>query len=150
MMYSNYLIGLLASAAFTHNSTRTVTFPSNLYIALLTGQPSATDVYTEIGTSTANGYARKQFNPSATNWSSTGWTVSNLLDIQFNDPTTGPWYHGASATNNLITHVGLFDSATIGAGNLWFWAATGTGKSVSQTDFSPRFQVGQLQFTFDE
>ncbi len=149
-MYSNYLVGLLMSAAFTHNSTRTVTFPSNLYIALLTGKPSATDVYTEIGTVSPNGYARKQVNPGSANWGSAGWTVGNVGEIQFNDPSGGHWFHGAGPDASLITHIGIFDSATIGAGNLWFWAETGTSKTVSLTDFSPRFQVGQLQLTFDE
>lgn len=148
MMYSNYALTQLISTSFT-GATRTLTFPSSWYLGLLVAKPTSTDVIQEIGNVTTNGYGRKQFNPGSTNWQSTGYVVSNKLDIQFGDPSGGNWFYGSGPAASSITHVGVFDSATIGAGNLWFWAPLGTPKTVSSTDFSPRFQVGALDLTFD-
>ena len=146
MMYSNYALTQLMSTAFT-GASRVLTFPSTYYIGLLTAQPTSSDVVNEIGNITANGYARKQFNPGSTNWQSSSYTVSNKLEIQFNDPSGGHWFYGSGPAASSITHIGIFDAST--SGNLWFWLPLGTSKTVSSTDFSPRFQVGALDLTFD-
>ena len=94
--------------------------PATWYIALYT--TSCTDSAGGTEVANANNYARASFTPSLANWSGTqaaasttassgtGGVSSNNGTISFNVPS-GSW--------GTVTHFGLVDSATHGAGNLW-------------------------------
>lgn len=158
MIYSKYLRNKLIDAAFRGG---TVTFPATYYVALLVGEPTSADVYNEIGNVNARNYARVAVASNATNWAATngvGTTTnpstgtsgqtSNNIAIVFNSPTGSmAWATGAGSSSE-ITHVGLFDSATIGAGNLWLYAPI-TPKTVEAYHTTPTIKAGQLVFTID-
>ncbi len=161
MILSKYARNKLVDAALRGVS---ITFPATLYVALLTSAPnSGTDAYTEIGTTTANGYARVSVTSDTTNWSATNGagtttnpstgtgaaTSSNNAAITFPNPSGGNWFYGVGPEASSITHIGLFDSATIGAGNLWYYVPLGQAKTVSSSDFSPNIPAGALSLTFD-
>lgn len=163
MMYSKYAINKLVDAALRGG---TLTFPSTYYVALLVSAPTAADVYQEIGNVNPRGYARYTITANATNWSATNgpgtttnpstgelgstlktFSSSNNAAIVFPNPT-GHWTYGSGAGPTEITHIALFDSATIGAGNLWFYCPIGR-KKISATDTAPTIPLGALKFTFD-
>jgi len=152
MMLSKYARDLLVGAALRGG---TITFPGTYYIALLTSAPVvSTDVYTEIGNVTPNGYARKSILNNATDWSANGASDGisyNLNSLEWaTDPVGGHWFHGSGPNATPISYIGLFDSATIGAGNLWFYAPTGSPKTVELGQFDITIPVGAIRFTFDK
>jgi hypothetical protein len=148
---SDYLENKLIDHVFRGVS---YTAPSGLYIGLLTAAPSDSGGGTEVGTSGTN-YARASLAPSTGNWaatngattttnpsSGTSGTTSNNSAITFNAPS------GRTNWGN-ITHVGVYDSATVGAGNLLFWCALTTPKNVNSGDAAPSFAISQLTFQID-
>lgn len=157
MIYSKYARNLLVDAAFRGG---TITFPATYYLALLTSAPTVSDVYTEIGNITANGYTRKSVASNVTNWAATNGvgstaspstgttaTTSNNIALVYSNPT-GNWIRDASPTPSLITHVGFFDSATIDAGNLWFYVPI-TPKTIEAFHTDPTIPINGLSITLD-
>lgn len=65
-------------------------------------------------------------------------TVENADTITFGVP---------SANWGVITHVGVWDATT--AGNLIIEAQLQFAKTVNNNDPAPKFQAGELKFTFD-
>jgi len=139
------------------------TAPSNLYVALLTANP--TDANTsggnELGTTTPNNYARVNIAANTTNWASTGGattttnpsagtsgTTSNNGVVQFNTPS-GNWFNGAGPSASTITYFGIYDSATIGGGNLLFYGALTNSKTVNNGDAGPSFAISALSIQID-
>jgi hypothetical protein len=160
MIYSKYARNKLIDAALRGG---TIAFPSTYYVALLVDKPTAQDVYQEIGSVNPNGYARVSIVASAANWSATnaiGSTTatstgtltrsSNNNSITFPNPSGGNWVHGVGTGPSKIKYIGLFDSATIGAGNLWMYAPLGGQKEVLSTDFNISIAPNGLGFTFDK
>lgn len=148
MIWSKYARDLLVGAVLRGG---TITFPATYYLACLVGEPNvATDAYQEIGNINPRGYARKSVTNSSAQWAANGSSdalSSNLNALVFADPT-GNWTYGSGADASLITHVGLFDSATIGAGNLWLFTPINP-KKVEAGQFNVTFPVGGLAFQLD-
>lgn len=161
MFYSKYARNMLADAALRGG---TITFPTTYYLALLTEKPTVNDAYNEIGNVTPNGYARVSIAANATNWSaadapgSTAATssgtglgrVANNIAIAFPNPSGGNWFNGNGPAASKVKYIGWFDSATIGAGNLWFFAPLSAQKSIQSTDFNPSIAINALSLTFDK
>lgn len=159
MIYSKYTRNKLVDAALRGG---TITFPATLYVALLTSKPTPEDVYNEIGNVTANGYTRVSYASSTTNWSAADTTTStastssgsvtgasnNLNVISFPNPT-GNWFNGSGTEASEITYIGLFDSATIGAGNLWFIIPLVGSKKIYSGEFNITVPAKSLVLTFD-
>lgn len=115
---------------------------NNLYIALFTAAPSDTGGGTEV---TGGSYARVTVAASLTAWAGTqsatsttastgtGGTTSNNAAITFPAPTAN-W--------GSCTHFGIYDNAT--TGNLLFWAALTTAKTVNNGDPAPSFAISAL------
>jgi hypothetical protein len=159
MMISKYASNLLIDAI---RQNVAFTPPATYYIAFLTAQPDANDGYVEIGNSAANGYARQAYTATAANWAATNGagttnstsagnsrTTSNNNAIVFPNPSGGNWFNGAGPAAQNITYIALFDSATIGAGNLWFYVPC-PSKSVVQTDTAPTIPAGGLSLVLDQ
>ena len=140
---SNYLENKLADHLF-----RTTTFsqPAELHVGLLTAAHSDTGGCTEVS---GGSYARVQLNPGDANWkgthastsgasSGTGGTVSNAVAITFPAP---------SANWGSVTHFGIYDASS--GGNLLFWAALTTPKTVNSGDAAPSFAVDALTVQID-
>jgi len=115
MNFSNYLEQALLGVTLLGSS---FTAPTTVYAALATTIASDGDFFTEVATNTA--YARVPVQWSAPTSGPT-WTVANSEAPPFAVSTT-PW--------GAVAHFGLFDSPTIGAGNLLYWGDLGTAQNI--------------------
>lgn len=123
------------------------TAPTNTYVALFTATPSDSGGGTEVS---GGSYARVAVSGALASWagtqsagsttasSGTGGVTSNNAAVTFPSPTAN-W--------GSITHWGVFDANT--SGNLLFWAALGTAKTVNNNDAAPSFAIAALTLTVD-
>lgn len=122
------------------------TAPATVYVGLLTAAPSDTGGGTEVS---GNAYARVAVTSATTAWtgthgtttgasSGTNGTVSNAATITFPTPTPAGW--------GTVTHFGVYDAST--AGNLLFYAALTTSKTINASDVVS-FAVGALTLQID-
>lgn len=118
--------------------TRDFASPTTLAVALFsaqTGTESPTDEPTFTEFANANGYARTavSFDAAALGAS------SNSGDVTF--PT-------ATGNQGTVTHIGVYDNATYGAGNLLFYGALTVSKNIQNGD-TFEIKAGNLTVTFD-
>jgi hypothetical protein len=123
------------------------TGPTALFISLFTANPTDSTAGTEV---TGGSYARVSVTSSLANWagtqsatsttasSGTGGTTSNNAAITFPAPTAN-W--------GTITGVGIHDATT--AGNLLFFGALTTSKTVNNGDAAPSFAISALTVQID-
>ena len=123
------------------------TGPTSLYVALLTAAPSDSGGGTEVS---GGSYARVTVASSMANWAGTqsagsttastgtGGQTSNNNAITFPSPTAN-W--------GTVTHFGVYDASS--AGNLLYWAALTTSKTINNGDAAPSFAAGALTVTED-
>lgn len=132
---SDYLEGELIKHIFR---TGSFTKPTNLAVGLFTAAPSDSGGGTEVS---GGSYARANTNtdPLDANWAAPAGgngVTSNVSTITFPTPS-GSW--------GTVTHFGIFDADS--AGNLLFWGALTTSKTINSGD-TVSFAAGQLQVTF--
>ena len=133
---SNYLEGKVLDHVLRVTS---YTQPSGLWLALFNNTSGNAAANLEAGTLTdetstsSTAYARKAVTFAA---ASSG-TCATSATVTF-DAATANW--------GTITHVAIMDSATAGAGNVLFWGAVTTAKTIETGD---TFQVtsGNLTVT---
>lgn len=123
------------------------TFPSTLYVGLLTAAPSDSAAGTEV---TGGSYARVGVAGSLANWSGTqaaasttassgtGGTTSNNIALTFPAPTAN-W--------GVVTHFGIYDAAS--GGNLLIYGTLTASKTINNGDAAPSFPVGTLTYQED-
>lgn len=144
---SDYLENKLVDFLFRGQSLSNPT----IYVALFTAAPSDSGGGTEVS---GGSYARvkaaagagqaladwagTQSAGSTTASSGTGGQTSNNAAVTFPAPTAN-W--------GTITHFAIFDAST--SGNLLFWAALTTSKTVNNGDAAPSFAIGALTVTLD-
>jgi hypothetical protein len=140
---SDYLENKLVDQIFRGQA---YTFPSTLYIGLLTATPSDAGGGTEVS---GNAYARVAVTNSLANWAgtqgaattvaSTGTTgtTSNNASVTFPTPT---------ATWGTVTSFGIWDAAT--AGNLLFYGTLTISKTINQSD-TVTFPAASLSLQLD-
>jgi len=107
-----------------------------LFVALFTAAPSDAGGGTEVS---GGSYARVALAPADANWtaaSATDGLTDNAVAITFAAPTAN-W--------GVITHFALMDRAT--GGNMLFWQALTTSKTVNNGDAAPSFAIGALDVT---
>lgn len=136
---NKFLDWLLRGQAFTA--------PTNVYVALFTAAPTDAGGGTEVS---GGSYARVQVASALANWagtqsagsttasSGTSGQTSNNGTITFPAPT---------ASWGTVTHFGIFDASS--GGNLLYWAALTTSKTVNNGDSAPSFAAGTLTITED-
>jgi hypothetical protein len=141
---SNYLENKLIDQIFRNQA---FSFPTTLYIGLLTAAPSDTGGGTEV---TGGNYARASVACSLANWAGTqaagstvastgtGGVTSNNGVVSFNTP---------NANWGTVTHFGIYDAASVG--NLLFWGPLSSSKAVFSGD-EVSIQAGQLQIQIDD
>lgn len=115
--------------------TDSFTPASNLYLALfvdtaggdVAGRIEAGTLTDEVSTS-GTGYQRKAvtFDPASVGATT---TISNAATVTF-DEATSNW--------GTVTHIAVMDSATEGSGNVYFYGAVETAKTIETGD---TFQV---------
>ena len=141
---SNYLENAMIDQIFRGQA---YSFPATLYVALFTAAPDDTGGGTEV---TGGSYARVSVAATLANWAGTqgagtttastgtGGTTSNNNAITFPAPTAN-W--------GQVTHIGIFDATS--GGNLLFWAALTTPKTINNGDTAPAFPAAQLTCQID-
>lgn len=120
---------------------------NNVYIGLFTATPSDSGGGTEVSggsyarvavASTLANWAGTQSSGSTTASTGTSAQTSNNNTITFPAPT-GNW--------GTVTSMGIFDSLT--GGNLLYWVALTTSKTVNNGDAAPNFPAAALTITED-
>lgn len=127
---SNYLELKLLDHAL---GTTTFTKPTNVYVGLHTGSPLDTNLGANEISTTSTGYGRKvaAFAAAASGAASTNATIT---------------FDAATANWGTITHISIYDAATVG--NLLFHGAVTTSKTIETGD---TFQIssGNLTISLD-
>jgi hypothetical protein len=125
---SNYLENKLLDHTLRNTA---YTQPSGLWLALFNNTSTATAANLEAGT--------------LTDETSTSGTAYSRQTIAFNAASGGSaaststvTFSAATANWGTITHVAIMDGATAGAGNVLFWGAVTTAKTIETGD---TFQV---------
>jgi hypothetical protein len=125
---------------------RSYTVPTDYYIALFTAAPGETGGGTEVA---GGSYARVQVATGFANWegtngettnvdsAGTGGNTQNRNTITYAAPT-GNW--------GSISHMAAMDALT--SGNMCFYGALATPKTVNNGDPAPSFGAGALDFAF--
>ena len=141
---SNYLENKLIDHLFRGQA---YTAPATLHVGLLTASADDASPGTEVS---GGSYARVAVTASLANFagtqaagstaasSGTGGTTSNNAAITLPAPTAG-W--------GSVSHWAIFDAAS--GGNLLFYGALGTPKTVNNGDPAPSFAIGALTFQMD-
>lgn len=123
------------------------TFPSTLYVGLLTAAPADGTAGTEVS---GGSYARVAVASSLANWAGTQSTGSTTASTG----TTGTTSNNASVTFpaptaawGVATHFGIWDAAS--GGNLLIYAPLTANKTINNQDGAPYFPAGTLSFQID-
>lgn len=126
---------------------QTLTAPATIYVGLLTAAPSDTGGGTEVS---GGSYARASVTSSLANWAGTQASGSTTASTGTNGTTSNNnaiTFPVPSANWGVITHIGIYDAST--AGNLLFWAALTTSKTVNNGDAAPSFPAAALTVQVD-
>lgn len=118
--------------------------PAHLWVTLTTVLPTVTDTGATITEPSAGaGYARQSYDPSAGNWSTqTGsdGTTKILNAIVWPAATGAGW--------GTVVGVAIVDSGTLGAGNVLFYGALVSSKTIGTGDIA-EFAAGNLSVQWD-
>lgn len=125
---SNYLENALLDHVLNNTS---LTSPSTVWLALFTADPGETGSLTNEVTTTGTAYARQVASFGA---ASSGTSTSDA-DIEFPQ---------ATASYGTVSHVGIMDNATAGAGNMLFYTSLTTSKAIDSGDI---FKVTSTNLT---
>lgn len=121
--------------------------PATVYIALLTAAPSDAGGGTEVS---GGSYARVSVASSLANWAGTqsaGSTVASTGTSGQTSNNGSVTFPAPTANWGTITHMGIYDAST--SGNLLYWVALTTSKTVNNGDSAPSFAAGALTLTED-
>lgn len=129
MNMSNYLAAALLNGVFRGQP---YTFPTTVYVALYTSDPTKNDTGQEV---TGGGYARQQVIFSAPVEENGKQVIRNSADVVF-PIATDDW--------GTVTHVGIRDAAT--GGNLLYFGPLNVPRTILTGDRA-RFLTGQLELT---
>ena len=110
-------------------------FPVNVYAALFSADPTDEGLLTD--ELTEAGYARIEISAKMAAAVLATGVMANDVDIVFG-PAAEDW--------SEVSHIGIMDSATIGAGNMTYFGPAVTSRIVENEDDFP-IRVGQLTIT---
>jgi hypothetical protein len=134
---TNYLEGQFLNLLLR---TQVAWKPAGIWVGLFTAAPTDAGGGTEV-TIGSNAYGRAAVTQADASWNAPAGTpraTTNAIAINFATPTPAGW--------GLVTHFGLFDA--VSAGNLLYWAALGTSKTINAND-TVSFGIGTLSITED-
>lgn len=119
---------LMRTATWAKSTTR--------YVSLHTASPGLTGV-NEV---TEGWYARVQRDAADANWDAVvNGIAENIAAVAFGSPT-------GMAGSLIVTHVGLWDAATVG--NFLVGGALANSKTINNGDAAPEFPIGDLTVAF--
>lgn len=133
---TNYLEAMILNVLFR---TQAAYKPAAIEVGLFTAAPTDAGGGTEVS---GGNYARVAVTQADANWdapSGTPRTTQNAAAITFPAPSGANW--------GTVTHFGIFDAHT--SGNLLYWAALTTQKTINDGDAAPSFAIGALDITED-
>ena len=123
------------------------TGPTATFFALLTAAPSDTGGGTEV---TGGSYARVSVTSSLANFAGTQAAASTVASSGASGTTSNNGaitYPAPTAAWGVVTHFGIYDAAT--AGNLLFWGALTTAKTINNGDAAPSFAAAAFTLQID-
>jgi hypothetical protein len=111
------------------------TVPSSYFLALSTTTPTISGTNFTEPTTVSTAYARVEIVNNKTTWGNAeSASLSNAIEILFPESTLA-W--------GTITYVGLYDSGTVGAGNLLYFGEL-TPSRIIQTGTIISFGIGEI------
>lgn len=129
------------------------TQPTTLCVGLATAAPSDTSTGATVTEASYTGYARGQLNASYSAWKGSGGEVTNTASTGTSGTTSNASAItiGSAATSGptVVTHFFLADSCTAGGGNILFYGALGTSKTINNGDPAPSFSIDAVTFQID-
>ena len=141
---SDYLENKLIDQLFRGQA---YSFPTTVYVALLTAAPSDTGGGTEV---TGGSYARVGVACNLTNWAGTqsaGSTIASSGTTGTTSNNAGVTFPSPTANWGVVTHFGIYDASS--AGNLLWFAALTVNKTVNNGDAAPAFSTAALTIQID-
>ena len=135
--FSDYLEGKIAQFIFKNNTESFSPPGDNLYVALFTAATGLEANNPTAEVANAGAYARQQVLPAG--WDVTGGVAENEADIEFPQ---------ATASWGEIGYTAIMDSGTHGAGNVLYWGALTTARTVDDGD-QFKINAGDLTITHD-
>lgn len=123
------------------------TGPTNLFIGLYTANPTDGGGGTEV---TGGSYARVTVASSMANWAGTQAAGSTVASTGTDGTTSNNGaitFPAPTANWGTITGFGIFDASS--GGNLLFWGALSTNKTVNNGDAAPAFSAAALSIQID-
>jgi len=100
--------------------------PGTVYIGLWTSALTDSSTGATAGEVSGGSYARVAVTNNATNWpAASGGSKNNGTDFTFPTATAG-W--------GTVTYVAILDSATLGAGNILYWADLTASRDILNGD----------------
>lgn len=124
---------------------QTFTAPTTIHVGLLTASASDSSPGTEV---TGGSYARVAVTASLANFAGTqsaGSTAASSGSTGTTSNNNVVTFPAPTANWGSITHFAIFDAST--GGNLLFYGALTTAKTVNNGDAAPSFAAGSLQIT---
>jgi hypothetical protein len=147
---SNYLENKVVDYIFRSQAW---TQPSTLCVGLATAAPTDASTGATVTEAAYTGYARGQLNASYSAWKGTNDVVTNTGSAGTDGTTSNASAItlGAAATSGptVVTHFFVADSCTAGAGNILFWSALTTSKTINNGDPAPSFAIDALTVQVD-
>ena len=126
---------LFKTVAYSHSS------PASWFIALLTAAHGEDSAGGSEGSTSGTTYARVAVTRGS------GFTRASSSDIRTVENAATITFGVPSANWGQVTHVGLYDAVT--SGNLIIEAQLQFAKTINNGDPAPKFNAGELKFTFD-
>lgn len=147
---SNYLENKVVDYIFRSQAW---TQPTTICVALATSAPTDTTTGATLAEASYTNYARGQLNASYSAWKGTGGEVTNTGSTGTSGTTSNASAitigSAAGSGPTVVTHFALVDSCTIGAGNILFWSALTTQKTINNGDPAPSFAIDALTVQID-
>ena len=141
---SDYLENKLIDQIFR---AQAYTFPTTLYIGLLTAAPTDSTAGTEV---TGGSYARVGVTNALTAWAGTqaaGSTVASTGATGTTSNNAAITFPAPTAAWGVVTHIAIYDAVT--AGNILFYSALTTSKTINNGDAAPAFAIAALTVQID-
>lgn len=114
------------------------TLPASLHVALFTVAPTDAGGGTEV---TGGAYARVAISRALASFA----VPADNAGVQQTSNSVVATFPNPTANWGTVTHVGVYDAATVG--NLLFWNVIGTSRNVLSGDVAPSFAIGAMTFT---
>lgn len=121
--------------------------PATVYVGLLTAAPSDAGGGTEVS---GGSYARVAVTSSLANWAGTQAAASTVASSGTSGGTSNNGavtFPAPTANWGVVTHFAIYDAST--AGNLLFYGALSTSKTINNGDSAPSFAAAQLTIQID-